>query len=215
MGKIYLVRHGETKANVAGNVLCGWTDVELTERGERQAEALAKRLSGEGIIAVYSSDLKRAVRTASLIADACGAILYIEPKLREINYGDWEGRSYNEIESASEEWREMLNRRRTDAMRFRAPNGESFAEFVRRVTEAFDRISERHQNQSIAVVAHKMTNRVILCYALGIPVSLWFTLSQDEACLNLVMHIDGFGYVVSCVNDLCHLSDAEAGMEGA
>lgn len=207
MGKIYLVRHGEAKANVAGDVLCGWLDVDLTERGEHQAKALARRLSGEGITTVYSSDLKRALRTASLIACACGATLHIEPRLREINYGDWEGHSYGEIESASDEWREMLNRRKADAMQFRAPNGESFVEFVKRVTEAFDEISEKHLHQSIAVVAHKMTNRVLLCHALGISPSLWFTLSQDEACLNLIMRIDGFGYVVSCVNDLCHLNE--------
>ncbi|MCX7777591.1 MAG: histidine phosphatase family protein, partial [Armatimonadetes bacterium] len=185
----------------------GWLDVDLTERGRHQAEALARRLSKEGIAAVYSSDLKRAIQTASVIADACGVELRVEAALREINYGDWEGRSYKEIEGSSDEWREMLKRRKADAMRFRAPNGESFIEFVERVTRAFDEIAERHLDQSIAIVAHKMTNRVILCHALGISPGLWFTLSQDEACLNLVMRVNGFGYVVSCINDLCHLSE--------
>lgn len=207
MSVIFLVRHGESKANIAGNVLCGWLDVELTDRGKEQAFALARRLSMEGIVAVYSSDLKRALWTAGKIAEACCAELRIEPGLREINYGSWEGLSQGEIEKACDEWRQMLQRRRSDAANFKAPNGEAFSEFAERVITTFERVAECHPDQRIAIVAHKMTNRVILCHALGISPNLWFTIAQDEACLNAILRVDKLGYVVSCINSLCHLDD--------
>ncbi|MFA4016018.1 MAG: hypothetical protein RUDDFDWM_001119 [Candidatus Fervidibacterota bacterium] len=206
MGKVYLVRHGESEANIYGNVLCGWLDVELTEKGKRQAIAIAQRLRVNNIAKVYSSDLRRAIATAKMIAEACEAELVIEQGLREINYGDWEGLSYVAIENSSEEWKQMLLMRKEDATKFKAPNGEAFLEFAERVINAFDKIVAMHRRENVAIVAHKMTNRVILCHALGISPALWFTIAQDEACVNEVLIDDSFGYVVECINDLCHLT---------
>jgi broad specificity phosphatase PhoE len=207
MGKIYLIRHGESELNIHGDVLCGWLDVELTEKGKRQAMAIAQRLKMSNIAKVYSSDLKRATATAKMIAEVCGAELVIERRLREINYGDWEGLSYEAIENSCEEWKQMLRTRKEDATKFKPPNGEAFLEFAKRVTNAFDEIATAHRGENVAIVAHKMTNRVILCHALGISPALWFTIAQEEACVNEILTDDSFGYVVECVNDLCHLTE--------
>lgn len=205
MGTIYLVRHGEATANVAGNVFCGWLDAPLTQKGVEQAQQLAKRFCNEPIDAIYSSDLERARITAEVIAKEHNLTVITEPELRELNYGAWEGLSRDEIFQRSPEWMRMLHLRKDDAMQFHAPDGESFNDFQKRVISAFDRIAMRHLSDTIIVVGHKMTNRVIICYAIGVSPALWFTIGQDEACVNRIETKDNGQYIVLYANDTCHM----------
>ena len=124
--ELWLVRHGETPAS-RDRTLAGWTNVPLTEEGERQAAALRPRLAGERFDSVWSSDLDRALRTARL---AWG-----EPRrdarLREMNFGELEGRS----------WDALLPEQRDVVARFSdftAPGGESFDALRTRVLSFVD-----------------------------------------------------------------------------
>ena len=114
---ILLVRHGETEANRARLAL-GRADPPLTERGRAQADALASRLAGSGAVRVLSSPLARARATADAIAGVLGLPVEEEPRLVEMDYGEWDVRSFSEFPP------EDLERWRTDAS-FAPPGGES------------------------------------------------------------------------------------------
>lgn len=122
MGILYLVRHGETTWNQDGR-LTGWSDVPLTPLGELQAKALREPLSAEGAFdSVWSSDLRRASQTARL----AGFEASLDPRLRELDFGDLEG----------ERWRQLAPRH-TEGLKayegFEAPGGESMAQMRARV----------------------------------------------------------------------------------
>jgi broad specificity phosphatase PhoE len=87
---LLLVRHGETDWNAEGR-LQGHTDMPLNDLGRRQARALADELAGDGIEAVYSSDLARASETAEIVAERLGLPVGLDPDLREKDWGTWEG----------------------------------------------------------------------------------------------------------------------------
>jgi probable phosphoglycerate mutase len=120
--EIWLVRHGETTANAA-NVLSGWSDVPLTARGEEQARALRPALAGERFDSVWSSDLRRAIDTARLASDVPART---DARLREMSFGEIEARPWSEIDAGLREG--ILG-----FVAFRAPGGESLAEFKARV----------------------------------------------------------------------------------
>src|ERR1700704_4943984 len=90
MTELLLVRHGETDWNAEGK-LQGHTDRPLNDHGRRQAQALAERLAGNSIDAVYASDLSRARETAEMVGEKLGLPVLVDPDLREKNWGNWEG----------------------------------------------------------------------------------------------------------------------------
>jgi len=94
--KLFLIRHGESDGNVKRK-FSGFQDVDLTEKGVWQAKRLARRLEGVRIDSVYCSDLKRARHTAEIIFKARGIDIISNPKFREINFGAWEGYTFEEI----------------------------------------------------------------------------------------------------------------------
>lgn len=200
MGKIYLVRHGETAWNRA-NTYVGATDIALNARGREQAEMLAEFLAQSHLQAVYSSDLSRARETAEAIAARHGMQVQPVPGLREVNYGEWEG--LNEAEMVSR-YPETYEQWRIDPVSVRIPGGETFGELRERAFEAFREIALAHADSEAVIVAHKSVNRVILCGLLGIDIARYRMVSQGNACLNVVRtRKDGF--VVDAVNETCHL----------
>lgn len=154
---ILLIRHGETALNV-GRVLQP-PETPLSERGHRQAESLARRVSGEGLMGVLSSDLPRAVQTARTIAAACGLVVETTPLLQERNFGDWRGRPYDSLGF------DPLAR---DSM---PPQGESDAQFRQRIRRAFDEIQRRRARVAgpLAVVTHGLVIQALLDSHLALP----------------------------------------------
>ena len=120
--ELWLVRHGETPASL-GRTLAGWADVPLTEHGEAQAAALRPLLEGERFDGVWSSDLRRAARTARL---AVAADAKEDRRLREMSFGSLEGRPW---ETLDESWQQALARFEG----FEPPGGETFSDLRRRV----------------------------------------------------------------------------------
>ncbi|MEA2405327.1 MAG: 2,3-bisphosphoglycerate-dependent phosphoglycerate mutase, partial [Thermoleophilaceae bacterium] len=121
---IYLARHGETDDNAAGRVQ-GYLDPPLNERGREQARALAERAAGEGLAALWSSQLRRAHETASIVGERIGLTPRVDERFAESRRGAWEGRLLSEIErDYPEQWAEW----HTAADHFRFPGGgESIA----------------------------------------------------------------------------------------
>jgi broad specificity phosphatase PhoE len=134
MTMLLLVRHGETDWNAAGR-LQGHTDRPLNEYGRRQARELAERLAGDGVGAVYTSDLARARETAEIIATRLGLEIVLDPDLREKDWGNWEGLTADERASLEFE-------------------GESTEEHRERVLRAVARIVAAHPGERVVVVTH-------------------------------------------------------------
>lgn len=167
MTTIYLVRHGEVAGN-SGEVrtLAGWRDLELTPRGVSQAQSIAARLAGAGLDAVYASTLQRAFLTADAIAAEHNLQTTRDADFREVNYGDWEGLSEAQIlENHAELWR----RRVQDPWQVAPPGGESYRMLWQRLERAWNGVLARHQDQTVAIVGHNGSIRVLLCMLLDAP----------------------------------------------
>ncbi len=182
LSRLYLVRHGQVQGYEKFPVY-GHTDVDLTEVGLGQTEHLAERLRLTGIRAIYSSDLKRSVAGARIIARHHDVPLHVMPEFRELYFGGWEGLSLSDIRQL---FPEELGKRQADLLDYRPPGGESIAELSKRITGSFSRIIEQQQGNDFVLVGHGAVNRIILCNALGLDLLRMFSIHQDYGCLNII-----------------------------
>jgi broad specificity phosphatase PhoE len=135
---ILLARHGETADNVPPARVMGSRDPPLSERGREQARGLARAVGGDGIRALYTSDLLRATETAAIVGEQLGLELRVDPRFAESDRGRWEGRLIRDIEREEPEaWRAWL--RAGDGFSF--PGGESLREHLDRVAAALDDVT--------------------------------------------------------------------------
>ena len=164
-GKLYLVRHGETASNAAGLWQGRHGDDPLNERGRAQSLAAAEALGNSAARALYASDLRRAAETAGFIGARLGLPVQSHPGLREYGFGDIEGATTAE---ALARWKTLLRQWRTDPSA-KPPGGESAVEFTLRVGAALQEIVDRHQDESVIVVAHGGSLSVGLAVLVGEP----------------------------------------------
>ena len=160
MTRVFLVRHGATDWNKEKRAQ-GHADIDLNYDGHKQAAAVATELAHEHLVAVYSSDLKRARDTAVAIASAHGLEVQIDPDLREIDQGDWEGLTTDEIRT---KWPDLWGPNRHYNAR---PGGESPQQVKSRSLRALRRAVEAHPEGAIVVVSHGGTIRWLSAEALG------------------------------------------------
>jgi len=156
---VLLARHGETDDNGEPVRVQGFRDTPLNDTGRRQAAELAERVSGQGIVSLWSSDLIRARETAEIVGRRIGLLPRLDPRLREANRGRWEGRLFLDIERDEPElYRAWLEAGPT----FRFPEGESLQDQLERVRAA---VLEIHSGGELPalVVCHGGSIRVILC----------------------------------------------------
>ena len=205
--KLILIRHGESDGN-AQRKFSGFQDVNLTEKGIWQAKRLARRLEGMQVDAFYCSDLKRARHTAEIIFGDRGEDIVVSPNLREINFGTWEGLTFEEIKlkegAKFTSWMENPDEKTI------IPQGESLAILNDRVMTEINRILQEHKNEekdkTIAIVCHGGAIRVILCNALNLELkNLWY-IKQKSTALNIIDYYDNRGFI-SLLNDTSHLED--------
>ena len=180
---VYLLRHGETTYNADGNRYCGRSDAELTENGLAQAHRVASALQGIKIDAVYASPLARAYRTAEI---ACGNRLPVvrEPRLIELDFGAWEGKTRAEFVADDPTlWEAWNNDPATAAA---GGTGDTALQVVQRVDDFFAEMQRRHDGQTILVVAHNGVNRLYLAYKLGMPLRNYRRLVQENSAITLI-----------------------------
>jgi len=178
---LYLVRHGAV-ISAPSKSFIGQIDVSLSEEGVDQAWALREWLEPVHFSRVISSDLSRSQRTARIIAGWRTNPVEALPALREINLGEWEGFSFDEIR---ERFPEDFAARGRDIENWRPPHGESFADCFARVSIALDEILAGSQG-NVLLAGHAGVNRLILCSVLGIPVSDLLSIDQDCGCINII-----------------------------
>jgi alpha-ribazole phosphatase/probable phosphoglycerate mutase len=198
--RIYLVRHGQVEGYQEKRYN-GQSNVLLTEIGKEQSERICARLSGLALQAVYSSDLCRSRYCARLIADGHDLDVVAEEALREINFGDWEGRPWVELqETYPQDWQRRLQ----DLTNYQVPGGESLQDTADRIRPVIRRIIENHPGGDVALVAHGGINRIILLDAIGAALEQAFSIEQDYGCLNIIDYQDDGRSVVRLLNGTAH-----------
>jgi broad specificity phosphatase PhoE len=170
--EIFLIRHGETAWSLTGQHT-GWTDLPLTEDGERQARRLRERLGTMPFEHVFSSPLQRARRTAELAG--FGDSIVLDPELAEWNYGHYEGRTSADIRRSRPEW---------DLFRDGCPGGESVAE----ITQRADAIAFRLQMLAgrVLIFSSGHVLRVLAARWLQVPTAFGRGLALDPACVSVL-----------------------------
>jgi len=178
-----LVRHGETAANTGG-VWHGSTDTPLGERGRRQAERVAGHLAATrgDSVALYTSPLERARRTAEPIGRALSLEPRVEPGLAEYHLGSWEGKTYEVLLKEHELWQNM--QRDPD---FKPHGGESGRDVVERFRRALDAMAARHPGERVVVVSHGGAMSLFMSAALRDRLGEWYDPMHNCAISELVL----------------------------
>ena len=167
MTTIYLIRHGDVAGNSGAiRTFAGARDLELTARGLQQARAVAARMKNVHLDAVYSSKLQRAWRTADGIAADHGLQTVRLGGWNEVDYGAWEGLSEAEINA---NYSDLWAQRVADPWTIAPPGGESYRMLWSRLEPQWNRLLQTHAGQTVAVVGHNGSLRVLLCQLLGAP----------------------------------------------
>jgi broad specificity phosphatase PhoE len=200
---LYFVRHGETQASRTGGY-CGVLDVDLTPEGHQMAEDFAAAYKSLPWAAVFCSPLHRAIDTAGPLCRAVGLEMHLRDGLREIAYGQWEGRT-----------REQINREFHDEYvswladpGWNAPTGgEKGVDIARRSSMVLDEIERTYPAGNVLVVSHKATIRIMLCSLLGIDVGRY----RDRIAMPVVslsiVEMTAQGPLLRVLGDRSHLRE--------
>jgi endonuclease-3 len=206
--QLILIRHAQTVANVEGRWI-GWGDTGLTELGWAQVEAIARRLAAEvhDGVALYTSPLPRARQTAEGIGQALGLAPIPLDDLREINFGDLDGVTLEEMKTKYPDlyarWRDK------DDTEYTWPGGERRSDFFRRVAAACDHILSRHTQGTVVVVGHGGTLRACLAHLLPEELGRWWTYPLDNCGLTRIAVEGGKAHLIA-LNDIAHLPDGSS-----
>lgn len=190
--KVLFCRHGEVETHMVGSFI-GRTDTPLSDLGRHQAEAIGAYLGDAPIDAIVSSPLRRALDTAAPLARALGQKLDVRRDFREMDYGDWDGLHWHEIEARSPDF---APRWQADPQGLPCPGGESGQTFQDRVRTALDSLLDEFAGRQIALMGHAGVNRVVLAELLGRRFVDAFVFVQDYGCVNAAAWTDLGGHVV-------------------
>jgi broad specificity phosphatase PhoE len=201
MTTIILVRHGQTEWNRVERFR-GRVDVPLNATGLAQAGASGERVAAKWTpVAVYSSPLSRAVKTAEAIARHFDLQVQIHPGLADIDYGAWQGLSPVE---ACQRWPEMTDAWYNQPHLARIPDGETLDELRQRAMETVRELVARHAGETIVLVGHTVINRIILLAVLGLGNERFWRIRQDTCAIN-VFETNEDDFTLISLNDTCHL----------
>ena len=204
--KIYIVRHGASTGNVPGTMI-GQSDHILSAEGELQAHAVALRLRPHGPMPIYCSDLPRAVATAEVIAKAWADISDESPqpdeRLREIDLGEYEGRSWSDFNEDPH----LAHSFEAEPLETIIPGGESLAMVTERVLDALEEILET-DDDAACIVAHDGPIRCIVNHYLGASPNHHWTITTSHGGLSLIEQTDGW-VNLRYLNDICHLDNLQ------
>jgi len=174
--------------------------------GMAQAEKLQERLASEPIREIYSSDLKRALHTAEVIASSHQADVIPRPELREIDFGQFEGMTFAEIQRLYPEAAKLWTRKNIGSNpELGFPGGESLHTLATRVASFITKLTRTETSDTVLVVGHGGPLRIIVCQLLGLELSHWWQIQLNPASLTVVETYPEGG-VLCLLNDVCHLA---------
>jgi len=201
MTRIILVRHGQTEWNRVERFR-GRADIPLNDAGLSQAEETGRRIAAEWRpSAVYSSSLSRAVKTAGVIAGHFDLPVRVHPGLTDIDYGQWEGLTPDEVR---ERWPQMIHAWYITPDSPHIPGGETLADVRTRAMEAVKELVDCHEGQTVVAVSHTVINRIILLGVMGLSNDRFWRVRQDTCAINC-FEAEGGDFTIVSLNDTCHL----------
>lgn len=201
--RVFLIRHGATVLS-AEDRFAGATNVELSDAGRGQAEALSRRLALQPISAFYASPLDRTMETARILAAPHGKQVEPDAGFLEINHGVWEGLTRQEAES---NFGDMYAKWEKDPYNFAPRDGETGLAVTARAMPALLRAVAAHPGEMICVVSHKATIRLLLGAILGFdPRRYRDHLDLNPASLTILDFRDAMDARLTVFNDVAHYS---------
>jgi probable phosphoglycerate mutase len=177
---IYLIRHGETDWNGEKRIM-GRSPIPLNDTGREQVKLLASALKGEGITAIYTSDVARAKETASILAWEWVAAVVEEPRLDESTFDTWVGKTHEELRSDPD-----FKLYHTKPTRSRFSAGEGMADIQKRAIAAVARAIDEAKSEKVALVSHRDVIKPIIVQYLGIDLDAMHVLSLSTASATLL-----------------------------
>jgi len=190
---VHLLRHGEP--SVFGRINGRLPGVGLSERGRAEIAAVAGRLAGDNIIAIYASPLQRTRETAEILADRLALPVQYREDVIELDFGEWTGLTADQIRK-DERWQMWSSCRSIAAI----PGGEGWRQVQDRVVQALFDLRRLHPDDSVVVVSHGDVIRAGLLFALGMPLDFVSRIEVGLASLNTI-RLDGSGIRVLALND--------------
>ena len=200
--RLILVRHGETMWNRENRIL-GHTDVDLNEKGRKQAERLGVALKDEEVTAIYSSSLRRARETANEIVRYHNLEVIADDAFMELDAGDLDGLTFEEV---MKRYGEFLKEWANDASSLKVPGGESIAEVQRRAWSAVNKLVDIHADETVIVVSHSLAIQSMINKALEMNLSNLRRLRLDLASIS-ILNFGKNGISLLLYNDTCHLEN--------
>ncbi|AOY95953.1 histidine phosphatase family protein [Pseudomonas sp. ZM23] len=202
--KLILTRHGHVDW-IAPERFRGRADLALSNLGERQAKMLSERIASSWKPdMIYTSPLSRCVHTGAAISQATGARAEPLADLMDTDYGQWQGLTHEEVRSRwPSEFHDWFHTPELAAI----PNGETLAAVLVRSVHVLQFVLKKHADQTIVLVGHDSTNRVILMHALGLSLSRYWRIKQEPCCINEIAIDDGV-FTIHRINETHHLVGA-------
>ena len=202
--RLFLLRHGETTFSMSRG-FCGVLDVDLTEYGYEMAQAFANEYKKLNWEAIYCSPMKRTQATATPISEATGLDLKIREGLKEANYGEWEGKSKDDVRQDFE----TDNYHWMTEPAWNAPTGgETAVEIRNRAMSVIAEIEENHTNGNVLVVSHRTTLRIVLCSLLGIDLGRYRDRLDYPAASLSVIKFGKYGPLLERMGDRAYMPKA-------
>ena len=201
--EVLLIRHAQTHGNVQ-NLFCGHSETPLTPLGIAQARALGRRLAPLAIDGAVASDLSRAADTARHALDRRPVALALDPRLREMHYGEWEALPAKELgEKHPDAMRDFFQGKRP------APGGETIAELRARTSAAIRELVHTHRGGAVLVVSHGNAIQAMLAELLGLTAEATWTFAFDNASLTRLHFSKSGRLTVRSMNDATHTEGLE------
>ncbi|WHZ11351.1 MAG: hypothetical protein OJF60_001790 [Burkholderiaceae bacterium] len=200
MIRIILARHGHVDW-IAPERFRGRADLSLSSLGERQAVALGRRIAQSWKPdAIYASPLLRCVHTGEAIARATGIRSAALDDLVDIDYGQWQGLTREEVRSR---WPDELQTWLAAPDLALIPSGETLADVLVRTLKVLRLVLREHGDQTVVLVGHDSINRVLLLRFLGLPLARYWRIKQEPCCVNEI-EIDGDAFTIHRINEMHH-----------
>jgi broad specificity phosphatase PhoE len=183
--RIVLCRHGETEASGRGR-FCGALDGGLSPAGRNEAARLAAGVGAAS--ALYSSPARRALETADPIGQRLGLALIVEPRIRELDFGEVDGLSYEQVAALRPE---LYDEWLWAPTRVRFPGGEGYADLRSRAVETVSELVSKHEGETVLIVTHAGVTRALLAAWLLLPDEAVFRIDQRYGSVNVVDWLNG------------------------
>lgn len=205
MVRFILIRHGQTEWNKLERFR-GRVDIDLDEMGLKQAKATVERIAQWQVAAIYSSPLKRAMTTAQIIANRLSLVVQPLEGINDMDFGRWHGLTIAEVRG---KYAQLFDLWRYSPERLEIPGAETLEGVRNRVVATIDEVAAKHDNQTIALVTHRVVCKVLICHLLGLDNSHFWQIGQDATAINLFEVWQGRPSV-GLINDTCHLKNLKA-----